>query len=220
MGVRPNDPVAITLPILDWQALPRPILTGGEKASAKATASAHLRNRVDIDRMFVTLSRKVTADNRLCSITHKGGKGYVVKVTPWTHMSQYRIEVTFKYEEEMAGIIKPSNRFKRGVVYKGDVGVTDKDDAISDSTCHVHADAKPDNVLALLQTAAALGLQEIDFQQGIFQMIPASELRKPTPERRPWGVPPGRSTEEYIQDCLEDLGLAGFAEKQVWELPP
>ena len=210
----------MTLPFLDWQALPRPILIGGvKKKEDNPTASASLRHRVDIDRMYLSLMRKVGRDSRLCSAVHFGSKGYVVKENPWFHMSQYRIKIEMIFKEDLAGILTRSGHLQRGKVYKGDVGITDNND-VRGRTCHLHADGTPDNVLSLLQTGAALGLLEIDFDQGIFEMIPEHEVKKPKPQRRPWGVPPGHSTEQYVQACLVDLGLAGFAEKPLDALPP
>ena len=118
-GRRPNDPVPIVTPFLDWQALPQLTLKGGNlhlvATSAPPrlcciSASAPLLHRSDIDRLFVEMEGRVEGDDRLRLVAHKGSKGFVVKVDPWEYMSPFTIEVSFEHE---------------GEIYKGQVGITD-----------------------------------------------------------------------------------------------
>ena len=148
-GRRPNDPVPIVTPFLDWQALPRLTLKGDKLGPDPHTsASAPLLHRSDIDRLFVEMEGRVEGDDRLRLVAHKGSKGFVVKVDPWEYMSPFTIEVSFEHE---------------GEIYKGQVGITDHRDRNSDWPCHLHADAAADIVQPLLELTAATGLQETDF---------------------------------------------------------
>ena len=83
-GRRPNDPVEIRLPILDWNAFPQPVLVGGTQRLTKDydysnTAFVPLRHPVDIDRLYGNLARLVGKDERIGGVNHVGTQDYVIK---------------------------------------------------------------------------------------------------------------------------------------------
>ena len=83
-GRRPNDPVEIKLPVLDWQAFSQPVLVGGTQRVTKDldwanTAFVPLRHPVDIDRLYNNVERLVGKDPRIVGVNHVGAQDYVIK---------------------------------------------------------------------------------------------------------------------------------------------
>jgi len=83
-GRRPNDPVEMKVPVLDWQAFSQPVLVGGTQRVTTSldwanTAFVPLRHPVDIDRLYNNVERLVGKDPRIVGVNHVGAQDYVIK---------------------------------------------------------------------------------------------------------------------------------------------